>query len=202
MNTSAPAVPACRRRFRRVLSVVLAGAAVFLLANALPAARAADDDENALEQQFADVLAPDTKQGFMLRQDTWNGNLPQGETKPIAHQFFKGNEYHLYVRTDVKGAKVSIHIYDGDGNLAESRSWERESVSGSFSGAEIMPKYTGRYYLIVKVEQSTAAKHRVVDGVRLQVSGEKPARHRTGGGSRGPSVRAVKRMLRGLRLRS
>ena len=121
----------------------------------LPHAGAAEDDDNALEQEFASVLTPDAKQGFMLRQDTWSGSLPQGETKPIAHQFFKGNEYHLYVRTDVKGAEVSIHIYDGDGNLAEARSWQKETLDGSFSGAEIVPKYTGRYYLIVKVDQSS-----------------------------------------------
>ncbi len=144
------------RTLRRLVAGLLAGTCLVLgVANA-PGFRAyAQEDENALELEFADVLAPDSKQGYMLRQDTWSGNLPQGESKPIAHQFFKGNEYHLYVRTDVKGAKVSIHIYDGDGNLAESRSWQRESLGGSFSGAEIVPKYTGKYYLIVKVEQSS-----------------------------------------------
>ena len=93
----------------------------------------------------------------MLRQDTWNGTLPTGVNKPIAHQFFKGNEYHLYVRTDVKGAKVSVHVYDGDGNLAESRFSQKETLQGAFSVTEVVPKYTGRYYLIVKVDQSSEA---------------------------------------------
>ncbi len=133
--------------------VLFLGAMVFGLR--LPAIRAAEDDDNALETEFADVLVPDVKQGFMLRQDTWNGTMPTGVNKPIAHQFFKGNEYHFYVRTDVKGAKVSVHVYDGDGNLAETRFSQKETLQGSFSVAEVIPKYTGRYYLIVKVDQSS-----------------------------------------------
>ena len=122
---------------------------------ALPRSGAADaPDERLPEEMFADVLGPDMKAGFNLRSDTWSGNLPTGETKPIRHQFSRGNDYHFYVSTDVHGARMSVHIYDQDGNLAEDRAWQRDSNGTSFAGAEIRAKSTGSYYLILKVDAS------------------------------------------------
>jgi hypothetical protein len=94
------------------------------------------------------------KQGYILREDTWGGDLPVGEPKAITHQLFKGNDYWFCMGSDVKGAKISIHLYDGDGNLVEAESWQNEKGDGAFAGASIKPKRTGTYFLIVKVEKS------------------------------------------------
>lgn len=110
------------------------------------------------ETVFAPVLDGDRRQGFTLRADTWEGSLPVGETKPIRQQFFKGNDYHFYLSTNVPGATVSLHIYDKDGNLAESRSWGKEANAAYFAGADIHPASTGSYYLILKVDKSPESR--------------------------------------------
>jgi len=48
-------------------------------------------------------------------------------------------------------AKVSVHVYDSDGKLAEEPDgWEK----GHFAGAHVIPKATGSYFIIVSVEES------------------------------------------------
>ena len=52
-------------------------------------------------------------------------------------------------------AKVSVHIYDSDGKLAEQPdSWAKDH----FAAAHIIPKTTGSYFIIVSVEESPAAR--------------------------------------------
>ena len=41
------------------------------------------------------------------------------QQKAIVHQLFKGNEYWFWMGTDVDSARISVHVYDSDGNLAE-----------------------------------------------------------------------------------
>jgi len=43
---------------------------------------------------------------------------------------------------------VSLHIYDGEGDLVEEESFERDHVAG----ARVVPKTTGTYYVRIKVE--------------------------------------------------
>ena len=96
------------------------------------------------------------KQGYTLREDTWGGDLPAKEAKAISHQLFKGNDYWFCMGSDVKGAKISIHVYDSDGNLVEeSNSWQDEKSDGAYAGAEVKCKRTGTYFLIVKIEKSS-----------------------------------------------
>ena len=102
------------------------------------------------------VLAaePYVKQGFQVREDYWPGDLASGEKKAIRQQLFKGNEYWFWLGTEVDHAKVSVHIYDSDGNLAEQPdSWAKEHLAA----AHIIPKTTGTYFIIVSVEESPAA---------------------------------------------
>jgi hypothetical protein len=103
-------------------------------------------------QSFAlQAAAPYVKQGFQVREDYWGGDLASGEKKAVRQQLFKGNEYWFWLGTEVDRAKVSVHIYDSDGKLAEEPdSWEK----GHFAAAHIIPKTTGSYFVIVSVEES------------------------------------------------
>jgi hypothetical protein len=68
---------------------------------------------------------------------------------------FKGNEYWFWLGTEVDRAKVSVHIYNSDGELAERPdSWAK----GQLAAAHIIPKTTGSYFIIVSVEESPAAR--------------------------------------------
>jgi hypothetical protein len=103
-------------------------------------------------QSFAlEAAQPYVKDGFQVREDYWGGDLAAGEKKAVRQQLFKGNEYWFWLGTEVESAKVSVHIYDSDGKLAEqSDGWQK----GHFAAAHIMPKNTGSYFIIVEIEQS------------------------------------------------
>ena len=105
------------------------------------------DDALSFALEAAD---PYVKEGFTVREDYWGGDLPQKTTKAIVHQLFKGNEYWFWMGTDTKAAKISVHIYDSEGNLAEAEAWQKPH----FAAARVVPKKTGSYYLIVEVEKS------------------------------------------------
>jgi hypothetical protein len=112
------------------------------------AACASVDDAQSFALQAAE---PYVKQGFQVREDYWGGDLASGEKKAVRQQLFKGNEYWFWLGTEVDRAKVSVHIYDSDGKLAEEPdSWEK----GHFAAAHVVPKTTGSYFVIVSVEES------------------------------------------------
>ena len=110
-------------------------------------AHATIDDALSFALEAAD---PYVKEGFTVREDYWGGDLAVKSTKAIVHQLFKGNEYWFWMGTDVKDAKVSVHIYDSEGNLAEVEAWAKPH----FAAARVVPKKTGSYYLIVEIEKS------------------------------------------------
>lgn len=128
-------------RFAASLLVLLS------LAFAAPA-RATIDDALSFALEAAD---PYVKEGFTVREDYWGGDLAVKQSKAIVHQLFKGNEYWFWMGTDLKGAKISVHIYDSEGNLAESESWQKQHMAA----ARVIPKKTGSYYLIVEIEKSS-----------------------------------------------
>ncbi len=128
---------------RLALLALALGALLF----AAPPARATIDDALSFALEAAE---PYVKEGFTVRVDYWGGDLAAKQTKAIVHQLFKGNEYWFWLGTDTDGAKISVHIYDSEGHLAEVEAWQKKN----FAAARIIPKKTGSYYLIVEVEKS------------------------------------------------
>ena len=125
---------------------------IALLALCLAAhpALATIDDALSFALEAAD---PYVKEGFTVREDYWGGDLPVKTTKAIVHQLFKGNEYWFWMGTDEKAAKISVHVYDSEGNLAEVESFD-STKKPHMAGARVVPKKTGSYYLIVEIEKS------------------------------------------------
>ena len=108
--------------------------------------------EDALSFAF-EASSSAVKEGFTIREEWWGGDLPTGQPKPIPHQLFKGNDYWFWMGTSVKGASISVHIYDSDGKLAEDEVLKK-NVGGQMAGARIRPKRSGTYYLLVEIEKS------------------------------------------------
>lgn len=97
-----------------------------------------------------EAAVPYVKRGFTVREDAWGGDLGVKEQQAVTAQLFKGNEYWFLLGTEVRNAVVTLHLYDSQGRLAESESWQR----GRFAGARIVPPRTGTYYAIITVEKS------------------------------------------------
>src|SRR5262249_8802500 len=108
-----------------------------------PAIFAQVDPTTVYARAFALLAAePCVKQGFHVREDYWAGGLASGEKKAVRQQLFKGNEYWFWLGTEVDQAKVSVHIYNSDGELAERPdSWAKDHLAA----AHIIPKTTGTY---------------------------------------------------------
>lgn len=132
----------------KVLSLSLrSSAAALVLLLVATAAHAYVDDALSFAYEAANPYA---EEGWIIREDAWGGDLGAGEKKAVTAQLFRGNNYTFFLATDVDGAVVRVNIYDAEGNLAESKSWQR----GKFAYAEIRPRTTGTYYLVVEVVSS------------------------------------------------
>jgi len=104
-----------------------------------------------------EAARPYIKEGFTVREDYWGGDLAVKQQKAIVQQLFKGNEYWFWMGTDTANAKISVHIYDAQGKLAEVEQWNNKP---RMAAARIVPKATGSYYLIVTIEKSPLERTR------------------------------------------
>jgi len=128
-------------------SIIRRPAAALALLLAAPAAWAFVDDALSFAYEAANPYA---ERGWVIREDAWGGDLEEGGKKRVAAQLFRGNSYMFFLATDIDGAALRVNIYDAEGNLAESKSWQR----GRFAYAEIKPRSTGTYYAIVEIISS------------------------------------------------
>jgi hypothetical protein len=106
------------------------------------------DDAQSFALQAAE---PYVREGFQVREDYWGGDLAAGEKKAVRQQRFKGNEYWFWLGTEVRRAKISVHIYDKEGKLIEQPdSWQK----GPYAAAHVVPTSTDSYFIIVAIEES------------------------------------------------
>ncbi|GAB4178015.1 MAG: hypothetical protein Fur0032_18370 [Terrimicrobiaceae bacterium] len=122
----------------------------FLVAAVLPARATVDD---ALSFAY-EAAAPYVKQGFTVREDAWGGDLGVKDQKAVTAQLFRGNEYWFWLGTDVRGAVVTVSVYDSNGKLAQAEAWQR----GRLAGARVVPAATGTFYAIVTIQKSPAER--------------------------------------------
>jgi hypothetical protein len=126
----------------RIFKIIL-----FLTCAVLPALATVDD---ALSYTL-EAAQPYVKEGFTVREDYWGGDMGASQPKAITQQLFKGNEYWFWMGTDLKGARISVHVYDSEGNLCEVESWQK----GQLAAARVVPKRSGTYYVIVEIEKTS-----------------------------------------------
>ena len=97
-----------------------------------------------------EAISPYAKEGYLVRDDQWGGDLGVKQEQAITHTLFKGNDYWFCTGTDIDSAKISIHVYDNHGRLVENDSWQH----GRFAGAHVVAPATGTYYIIVEILSS------------------------------------------------
>ena len=97
-----------------------------------------------------DAASPYVKKGFNVREDAWGGDLGVKDQQAVQAQLFKGNEYWFCLGTDVKGAVLSVGVYDSKGNIVNVET----TRAGRLSAVRVEPQRTGTYYAIVTVHKS------------------------------------------------
>ena len=101
-----------------------------------------------------EAMSPYVKEGYLVRDDQWGGDLGVKQEQAITHTLFKGNDYWFCTGTDIDSAKISIHVYGNHGRLVENDSWQH----GRFAGAHLVAPATGTYYVIVEILSSPAER--------------------------------------------
>jgi len=85
---------------------------------------------------------------YLLRESWWHDSFrKKGDVKIVKHQLFKRNDYWFWAGLSEPDAKVSIHIYDGAGELADAEDWQKANVAG----ARIAPGSSGNYYIRIEL---------------------------------------------------
>lgn len=139
--------PGLRRR-TLILSGILSGLVVVSTA---VFAFVHDGKSFAIEAALPQLELKDNP--FVLREAWWNGELKPGETKIVQHQLFKRNEYWFWLGSSIQESKVSVHIYDAEGKLADAEAWQDKNVAG----VRVVPKNSGVFYIRVAVDEAAEA---------------------------------------------
>jgi hypothetical protein len=126
--------------------------AALLLAVA-PSGLAVVDDAHSFALEAA---TPYVKDGYAVREEHWAGWLSKGKQSSIQHQLFKGNDYWFWLASDEEAAKVSVHVYDSKGNLADVEAWSK----GYMAGVRVTPRATGTYYIVFRIDDSKLKRTR------------------------------------------
>jgi hypothetical protein len=102
--------------------------------------------DEALSFAF-EAAVPYVEQGFEVREDHWNGQIPSGQAKLVRHQLFRGNEYWFWAGTSFDNCEVLVEIFDKDGLEVGLETFSE----GKKAGARVLPSRTGPYYVRVTV---------------------------------------------------
>jgi hypothetical protein len=148
MESDLPMPMAGRERRSRKVAIVLSVAVAACLAATGVYAFVHDGKSFAIEAALPNLELSDDP--FVLREAWWNGELKPGETKIVQHQLFKRNEYWFWLGSSILESKVSIHIYDSEGKLADAEAWAEKNVAG----VRVVPVNSGVYYIRVAIEEA------------------------------------------------
>ncbi len=91
----------------RFCSKALATLAALLACASLLQATVDESHDFAME-----AATPFVEQGFIVREDYWNGEVKSGQKLMITHQLFKGNEYAFWLGTSQEGVALDMKVYD------------------------------------------------------------------------------------------
>jgi hypothetical protein len=110
---------------------------------ALPAFATVDDSHS-----FAmEAAVPFVEQGFIVREDYWNGEVKSGQKLMIKHQMFKGNEYAFWLGSANEDVTFELKVYD-EKNKEITIDAKADKM---FASARVNPPKTGTYTIVFSV---------------------------------------------------
>jgi hypothetical protein len=108
------------------------------------------DDAHSFAMEAAD---PFVKEGFIVREDYWNGEVKSGQKLMVKHQLFKGNEYAFWLGTANDDCKLEIQVLDEKGNAIQIT--PKIGIGPTFTSIRVNPPKTGTYSVVFSVTSKT-----------------------------------------------
>lgn len=129
------------RLFPRFLSRTTALLSAALLLASSPLTYATIDDAHSFSMEAA---TPFVEQGFIVREDYWNGEVKSGQQLMVRHQMFKGNEYAFWLGTANDNVTFELKVLDEKG---KEIALDFKS-SPMFATVRVNPPKTGTYSVV------------------------------------------------------
>lgn len=136
-------------KFRSIFRTLKAALGAALLVLASPAL-ANVDDAHSFAMEAAD---PYVSQGFIVREDYYNGEVKSGQKLMIKQQLFKGNEYAFWLGTANEDCALEVKVYDDKGKAIEIA--PTMGVGEFFTSVRVNPPKTGTYSVVFSVTSKT-----------------------------------------------
>lgn len=91
---------------------------------------------------------PFVEEGFIVREDYWNGEVKSGQKLLITHQLFKGNEYAFWLGTANSGVELDMKVFDEKNQPVEIKATSDEY----FMSVRVNPPKTGTYRIVFELK--------------------------------------------------
>lgn len=121
-----------------------AGLTLAVMLLAAPLSHATIDDAHSYAMEAA---VPFVEQGFIVREDYWNGEVKSGQKLMVRHQMFKGNEYAFWLGSANDDVSFELHVLDEQGKEIELDF----KSQGNFATIRVNPPKTGTYSVVFSV---------------------------------------------------
>ncbi len=94
-----------------------------------------------------EAAVPFVEQGFIVREDYWNGEVKSGQKLAITHQLFKGNEYAFWLGTSQEDVTLDMKVFDDKNQPVQIK-----ATSGKFAmSVRVNPPKTGTYKIVFEL---------------------------------------------------
>ena len=95
-----------------------------------------------------EAATPFVEQGFIVREDYWNGEVKSGQKLQITHQLFKGNEYAFWLGTSQDGVTLDMKVFDEKNQPVQINA----KVDKFFMSVRVNPPKTGTYKIVFELK--------------------------------------------------
>lgn len=98
-----------------------------------------------------EAAVPFVEQGFIVREDYWNGEVKSGQKLMITHQLFKGNEYAFWLATSHDGVTLDMKVFDEKNQPVQIKA----TSDKHFMSVRVNPPKTGTYKIVFDLTSKT-----------------------------------------------
>ena len=95
-----------------------------------------------------EAAMPFVEEGFIVREDYWNGEVKSGQKLLITHQLFKGNEYAFWLGTANTGVELDMKVFDEKNQPVQIKA----TSDKYFMSVRVNPPKTGTYRIVFELK--------------------------------------------------